>query len=276
MYKDKFYRPDITIFLVIIPLISAFNYYLTYPNIQLNSFLLLTFTIDTLQGYLAWWVMRAIIIYLDEKIPYTGSFSKRMIIQLLSTLIIGLGVIFFTTELVSWVARGKSANSNFYSFDIFIISIWFWVLNAIYIGIYFYRQWEILQIQKQEETELKTLAETQTFTGFVVKTGNQSKLIQPNEILMFVVETDYVMLTDNQMKKYVLDWSLDKIEKQISKNNFFRLNRQCIVSRQVVKGFKRLENGKLQAELNFPTVSDIELTISRTKAPAFRAWFLPQ
>jgi hypothetical protein len=44
------YHPDIRIFLVAIPLISAFNYYLTYTNIQPNGFLLLTFTIDTIMG----------------------------------------------------------------------------------------------------------------------------------------------------------------------------------------------------------------------------------
>ncbi len=59
------YHPDIRIFLVAIPLISAFNYYLTYPNIHFNGYLLLTFTIDTLQGYLAWWAVRSIILKLD-------------------------------------------------------------------------------------------------------------------------------------------------------------------------------------------------------------------
>jgi hypothetical protein len=66
------YHPDIRIFLLAILLISAFNYYLTYTNIQLNGFLLLTFTIDTLQDYIAWWAVRNIILKLDEKIPYTA------------------------------------------------------------------------------------------------------------------------------------------------------------------------------------------------------------
>ncbi|MFZ6011810.1 MAG: hypothetical protein ACOYXT_15820 [Bacteroidota bacterium] len=43
------YRPDVTLFLIFIPFISAFNYYLTYSNIKVSWFLLLTFTIDTFQ-----------------------------------------------------------------------------------------------------------------------------------------------------------------------------------------------------------------------------------
>ncbi|NUQ23863.1 MAG: hypothetical protein HUU34_07910 [Saprospiraceae bacterium] len=34
-------RVDVPLFLILIPFISAFNYYLTYSNIRLNGFLLL-------------------------------------------------------------------------------------------------------------------------------------------------------------------------------------------------------------------------------------------
>jgi len=38
-------------FLIAIPLINAINYYLTYYHFHFNLFLLLTFTIDTVQEY---------------------------------------------------------------------------------------------------------------------------------------------------------------------------------------------------------------------------------
>ena len=60
---------DIKFFLVAIAFISAFNYYLTYNDIKLNWFLVLTYAIDTVQGWLAWWAVRSIIIYLDRKLP---------------------------------------------------------------------------------------------------------------------------------------------------------------------------------------------------------------
>ncbi|MDQ4140927.1 MAG: hypothetical protein M3142_10425, partial [Bacteroidota bacterium] len=61
------YYPDVVLFLILIPFISAFNYYLTYTNIRLNWFLLLTFSIDTVQGYLAWLGVRYFVLYLDKK-----------------------------------------------------------------------------------------------------------------------------------------------------------------------------------------------------------------
>lgn len=95
------YHPDIPLFLVLIPFISAFNYYLTYSNIGLNWFLLLTFTIDTVQGYFAWWGVRAFILYLDQKLPYETGVFRRIAVQFFSTTVIGLTIISLLTELVS-------------------------------------------------------------------------------------------------------------------------------------------------------------------------------
>jgi hypothetical protein len=77
------YYPDIPLFLGLIPIINAFNYYLTYSNIQLDSHLLLTFSIDTVQGYLAWVGIRYLILYFDDQLPYHRAPLKRIMIQLI-------------------------------------------------------------------------------------------------------------------------------------------------------------------------------------------------
>ena len=126
--NDK-YHPDVKLFLILIPIISAFNYYLMYSNIRLNSFLALTYIIDTLQGYIAWFSVRWIIIYLDTKLPYAPNHSRRIFTQVVITTIIGMLIITLLTELVSWIAKGEPALPNFYTTDLFIIFIWFLVLN---------------------------------------------------------------------------------------------------------------------------------------------------
>lgn len=73
MSIDKNNYNDIKFFLPAIAFISAFNYYLTYNDIRFNWFLVLTYIIDTVQGWLAWWAVRTIIIFLDKKIPYGSS-----------------------------------------------------------------------------------------------------------------------------------------------------------------------------------------------------------
>lgn len=71
------YYPDVKFFLILIPFISAFNYYLTYSNIRFNRHLLATFTIDTVQGYLA---VQKLILFFDKKMPYSGRPTRRIII----------------------------------------------------------------------------------------------------------------------------------------------------------------------------------------------------
>src|SRR3954471_15462600 len=100
---------DIKFFLIAIAFINAFNYYLTYTNIRLNWFLLLTYTIDTVQGWAAWWAVRCIVIYLDIKLPYENGVVKRILIQFVLTTTAGLLIIILLTELVSWIVKGRPA-----------------------------------------------------------------------------------------------------------------------------------------------------------------------
>ncbi len=261
----KKYRPDILIFLVLIPLISAFNYYLTYSNIQWNSFLLLTFTIDTTQGYLAWLIVRRIIFHLDRRIPFGPKPARRILIQLALTTFFGLGFIILTTELVSWIAKGKPAIPEFYTMDVFIIGVWFLVINGIYVGLYYYHS-------LQEAQATKAVLNS-GFRGIPVRTAHQNLLVLALEVAALKIDEEYVQLITVDGKKYFLDESLDYWEKELPPSDFFRLNCQTIVHRQIIKGFTKLEYGKLEAQ----TVSALalELGISRAKAPAFRAWFMP-
>lgn len=264
--NTKPYYPDIIIFLVFIPFISAFNYYLTYSNIKLNGFLALTFTIDTAQGYLAWWAVRAFIIYLDKKWPYEKGGAKRILFQLITTSFIGLIIISALTELVSLIAKGKPAPLAFYTIDLFIISIWFFVINGIYIGLYYFNLWRQSEAKLREETRVKS-------GGLLIKLGKQEILLPFQEIAGFYVENEYPMACLVSGKKYYLDKSLDKVQDDLPQEMFFRLNRQFMLHRQLVTGFRRLENGKIMVmtttKENFPS----EIPVSRTKAAAFKAWF---
>jgi DNA-binding LytR/AlgR family response regulator len=260
---------DVKFFLIAIAFISAFNYYLTYTGIRFNWFLVLTYSIDTVQGWLAWWAVRSIIIYLDKKLPYADRPLKRILIQLVVTTAAGLLVIILLTELTSWIAKGQPALSNFYFFDIFIFIIWFIVINGIYIGMHYYSEWKQSEMQRQEEKKVRA-------GGFTVKHGKQDLLVPFNDILGFYAEEGYTVLLTMQNKKYITDKSLDKIEQVLPEEFFFRLNRQYIVHRKALTGFKRTGDGKIDVLVlpfeNFPAA----IPVSRTRAVHFKNWFRPE
>lgn len=262
------YYPDIWIFTMAIPLINVINYYLTYSNIHFNLFLLLTFSIDTAEGFLAWLAVRKIIYFLDRRQPYSRNPVKRILVQVFFTSSTGLLIIAFCTELVSRIVRKKPAGWNFYNRDILIIGIWFIVINGVYIVLHFYRKWQDAEREKDKNKGA---------TGNIpVKIGNQNILIKFEEIVLICIDSDYVQIIQKNNKKYYCDHSLDKLEKALPQNIFFRLNRQIIVHRQTVSGFKRIKNGKLLVLLNSTFDFAGELIVSRTKAPAFKKWFLPR
>ena len=73
-----------------------------------------------------------------------------------------------------------------------------------------------------------------------------------------------------KQEKYVIDQKLDSIEEQIDPENFYRVNRQYIVSRKAIKEAIHYFNGRLKLKV-VPTPRD-ELLISKAKASDFKNW----
>lgn len=261
--------PDIPFFLIAIAFISAFNYYLTYTNITLSWYTLFRYTLDTLTGYFAWWAVRAIVIRMDQKMPYGDKPLKRILSQLVVTTISGVAVIILITELLNIIVTNHPVPLNFYLFDVFIFVIWFFVINGIYIGMHYYAEWKASETRRQEEKKVRT-------EGFNVKHGKQTLLIPFSDIFGLYVEDGYTILLTRENKKYYPDKSLDKIEETLPGEWFFRLNRQYILHRTAVTGFKRAGDGKIDVLVNAAENFPGTIQVSRLKAVAFKNWFDPE
>lgn len=274
---------DVRLFLWLIPVINVINYYLTYTPKPFSWRTVITYSIDTAQGYIAWLLIRAVILYLDKKLPYQPHFLRRLIIQIILSIIACLAPIILLTELINWLATDKPVPSSFYRIDIFIFMIWVLVIDAIYIGIYFYRQWQQAEKEKQqhlqllqEQTRLRQEESRIRQTGFAVKLGKKDINLPFEDIHAIYVEGDYTITFDKEGKKYFLDTSLDKLEKTIPAEWFFRINRQYILHRQCIAGFERIENGKLNVLLKPIDTLPSAIVISRLRASAFKEWFQPE
>lgn len=260
---------DIPFFIAAIPFINALNYYLTYNNISFNGYTLLTFIIDTIDGYLAWWALRSVVVYLDKKMPYAANPLKRILLQLFFTSVAGLSVIILLTELANRIVKDTPVPAGFYRYDIFIFLIWFFVLNGIYVGLHYYHAMKQMEKLRLEDKRIRT-------EGFPVKDGRQSFIAVFDTITGFFTDGDYTALVLEETKKYLLDRSLNQIEPSLPGELFFRLNRQIIIHRNAVKGFTKIENGKLNIILSPSIHFPEQVQVSRTKAPAFKNWFQPE
>ena len=266
--KNNPYYPDIPIFLIIVPIIAAYNYYLTYPDPTIGWYLVITFLLDTFQGYLAVLAVRMIIIYLDKTLPYEDQFIKRILTQILWTVPAGLLVIILLTEGISFLVRGKWAHPSFYEQDIFIISIWFFVVNGIYLVIHFQRQWSVAETAISHRENLFK-------NGFLVTLGTKEIRLNFEDITAFYIEDEHVLCVDKDQKRYYLNQSLNELESQLPQDLFFRLNRQFILNLNAINGYNRLANGKLEILQSIAEQLPSTIIVSRTKAPAFKKWFQP-
>ncbi|KAA9349810.1 LytR/AlgR family response regulator transcription factor [Larkinella humicola] len=260
---------DIPLFLVLIPIINVLNYYLTYTHIPSGWRLPVTFLIDTVQGYAAWWMLRAIIRRLDHRFPYERNFVRRILLQCVITSVVSLLVIALSTEAINFLATDKPVPRRFYTHDIFIFFIWILAINGIYIGAHFYEQFQQANHTKHEALRVRQ-------EGFIVRSGKQSIAVPFDESIGFYVDGEYTMVLTDQQKRYVVDQSLDKLEDELPGERFFRLNRQYILHRQTLTAFDRLENGKLNVRLKDIPGFPESIQVSRTKAPAFKKWFSPE
>jgi DNA-binding LytR/AlgR family response regulator len=215
---------------------------------------------------MAWWTIRVIILQLDKTLPYSTKPLRRIGIQLVLTTAGALAVIIITTELINWVAKDSPVPSSFYTFDIFIFVIWFFVVNGIYIGLHYYNLWNESEKLRGEEKKIRQ-------EGFTVRKGRQSLNILFPEIAGIYVEGDYAVLITRNKNKYLLDQSLDKAEKLLPSELFFRLNRKYILNRDMITGFERLENSKLNIILSPTGFLPDSIQMSRIKAPAFKNWY---
>ena len=105
---------------------------------------------------------------------------------------------------------------------------------------------------------------------FLAKSGQRFIPIETHEIAYFYSEDKMVFLKTKSNQRYLLDFNLEQLEKELDPKSFFRANRQFIISNKSVQDIHSWFNGKLKVKV-VPETSE-EVIISRDKAAEFKSW----
>lgn len=105
---------------------------------------------------------------------------------------------------------------------------------------------------------------------FIVKTGSIIKIIEVNDIECFYTAFKSSFLTTIENRSFALDDSLENIEKEISPEDFFRVNRQFLIALKAIKEISIYSNSRLKVTLN--NYKDEEIIVSREKVQSFKEW----
>lgn len=105
---------------------------------------------------------------------------------------------------------------------------------------------------------------------FTVKIGQHLKVITTEEIECFFSENKgtYIHTFDN--RNYLIDSTLEILEQELDKKDFFRISRKFIVPLQAIKEIQVYTNSRLKVIL--PTYKEDEVIVSREKVQDFKAW----
>jgi len=118
---------------------------------------------------------------------------------------------------------------------------------------------------------IKNIAAGNNFRNrFLVKQAQKLVSISVEDIAYFFSERGFSYIRTKQNQKYILDYTMDEVEKMLSPKRFFRANRQFLISFDSVVAIHTWFNQKLKVEVK-PEMPE-HVIISRDKANAFKAW----
>jgi len=105
---------------------------------------------------------------------------------------------------------------------------------------------------------------------FTVKIGQHLKVITTEEIECFFSENKgtYIHTYDN--RDYLIDSTLEILDQELDKKDFFRVSRKFIVPLKAIKEIQVYTNSRLKVIL--PSYKDDEVIVSREKVQDFKAW----
>jgi DNA-binding LytR/AlgR family response regulator len=105
----------------------------------------------------------------------------------------------------------------------------------------------------------------------ILKKGKVFYPLSLKHIVFFHCKGVLVTAVDNRNRKFTCESNLIELEKLLSEELFFRINRQCIVNIQYIHSYKRTECNSLQLSIQIIHEHLFFLT-SQKATPLFLKW----
>jgi len=107
-------------------------------------------------------------------------------------------------------------------------------------------------------------------TRILLKSGDQIRSVEIEEIAYFYAEDDVVFAKLKNKDRSIVDFTLNQLEAELDPKDFFRLTRGCIARISAVKKVSKYFNSRLIVELDPPMGE--KLLVSRVTVPEFLKW----
>jgi len=212
---------------------------------------------------LCWVVTRQLIVVMDQRMAWEkGREIPRLLLQL-PLVFLGFNLAYFSITILRtklfdfWPIDWKTIWLTDYPLAIlFLLLINFW---------YFY----LWQQRDKPTTAVGTLDQEKKQPSKITATKGRARFIlETSQITCAYREHEVNYVMDKDGVTYLWDDSLNALEPLLP--GFFRLNRQYLVSREVVITYTVLNNRNLSVHLKGPKERKVE--VNKNRAATFRRW----
>lgn len=105
---------------------------------------------------------------------------------------------------------------------------------------------------------------------FLVHSRDGYLYVESKNVAYFYSEEKVVMLHTFDNKRYIVNYTLDQLEVQLTEDVFFRVSRNCIANIKAIKGIRKAANSRLS--IDFDPECPHEIIVSRIRVQNFLEW----
>jgi two-component system, LytTR family, response regulator LytT len=105
---------------------------------------------------------------------------------------------------------------------------------------------------------------------FLIRTGASFRVVDLKEAAYFYAENKITFLAAHNGKRYPLDFTLEKLEEMLPSDQYFRINRQFIVSIAAIQEMHAVSKSRVKLRLN--PACDHDVVVSTERSPIFKKW----
>lgn len=103
-----------------------------------------------------------------------------------------------------------------------------------------------------------------------MQTGDTFRPVETTDVAYFYSEDKYTYLHLFSGKRYIIGYTLERLEQMLDRSRFFRVSRNCIANIRSIQKISKYFAGRLL--LQFQPECPHEIIVTRSRAEEFLRW----
>ncbi len=247
-------------------------------------------------AFVLWTTIRGVTRYLDRRAPWETAPLRRSLLQgTLGVFAPALLLHLLTYLQFTYLIGQRMEDTTWLTYELPVGVLLLILLNGYYLAAYFFYRYHQLRTQtvpgkpatnplpapmtSPPPTPEEPLPVPPSPAGepekpkrkvFILQKGARSIPVRVEDIAYIHKAQEYNYLYTFGNEKYLMDESLDEAFAALEEKDFFRANRQTIISFRACQYYLALDYGKLEVFLQPPAEEPV--VISQKRGPVFKEW----